>query len=525
MIRRIDLRRAPGAPGDRAEGAVDYRAAVPRAELRRRGGDPPDPADLEAVRDRGVEAVLEYTLQFDGVALDDVAGTARGAPAGARRARPGRPRRRSRSRYAGCARPARPSSSTTSRPSSDPAPVVTHRKVPMDRVGLYVPGGLAPLVSSVVMNVVPAQVAGVASIALASPPQREHGGLPDPTILAACALLGVDEVYAVGGAQAIAMFAYGAGPCRPGRPGHRPRQHLRRRRQAAAHGRVGIDSEAGTDRDRDARRRHRRRGVRRRRPDQPGRARPGGRQRAGDRRPSGWPTTSRPSWTSRSPRPGTPSGSAPRSPGPAVGHRAGRRPRPGPGRGRRLRRRAPRDPHPRRRGRRRPGPQRRRDLRRPVRRRSRLGDYCAGSNHVLPTGGLRLPLQRAVGARVPQVGPRRRLHPRGARRGRRPRRRPRRGRGPARPTARAVRVRLETGPERGDAFPPLREELRGLEPYGAPQLDVPVQLNVNENPYGPSAAAAADIARAVGEAADRPQPLPRPRVRRAARRAGGVPQR
>ena len=84
--------------------------------------------------------------------------------------------------------------------------------MPVDRVGLYVPGGLAPLVSSVLMNVVPAQVAGVSSIALASPPQQEFGGLPHPTILAACALLGIDEVYAVGGAQAIAMFAYGAGP-------------------------------------------------------------------------------------------------------------------------------------------------------------------------------------------------------------------------------------------------------------------------------------------------------------------------
>jgi histidinol dehydrogenase len=86
---------------------------------------------------------------------------------------------------------------------------VTQRLVPVRRVGVYVPGGLAPLVSSVMMNVVPAQVAGVTSLALASPPQREYGGLPHPTILAACALLGVDEVYAVGGAQAIAMFAFG----------------------------------------------------------------------------------------------------------------------------------------------------------------------------------------------------------------------------------------------------------------------------------------------------------------------------
>jgi len=90
---------------------------------------------------------------------------------------------------------------------------VTERWVPVDRVGLYVPGGLAVYPSSVVMNVVPAQLAGVGSLAVASPPQRENtgdfAGYPNPTILATCALLGVQEVYAVGGAQAVAMFAYG----------------------------------------------------------------------------------------------------------------------------------------------------------------------------------------------------------------------------------------------------------------------------------------------------------------------------
>ncbi len=87
---------------------------------------------------------------------------------------------------------------------------VVQRWIPVRRVGLYAPGGLAVYPSSVVMNVVPAQVAGVERIALASPPQAAFGGLPHPTILAACGLLGVEEVYAVGGAQAIAMFAYGA---------------------------------------------------------------------------------------------------------------------------------------------------------------------------------------------------------------------------------------------------------------------------------------------------------------------------
>jgi len=86
---------------------------------------------------------------------------------------------------------------------------VEERWVPVDRVGHYVPGGRAVYPSSVIMNVVPAQLAGVPSIALASPPQIENGGWPNPTILATCALLGIDEVYAIGGAQAIAAFAYG----------------------------------------------------------------------------------------------------------------------------------------------------------------------------------------------------------------------------------------------------------------------------------------------------------------------------
>ena len=94
-----------------------------------------------------------------------------------------------------------------------PGGTVTERWVPVDRVGLYVPGGLAVYPSSVVMNVVPAQEAGVGSLAVTSPPQRENvgvfAGYPNPTILATCALLGVDEVYAAGGAQAIAMLAYG----------------------------------------------------------------------------------------------------------------------------------------------------------------------------------------------------------------------------------------------------------------------------------------------------------------------------
>ncbi|MBE6481016.1 MAG: histidinol dehydrogenase [Actinomyces ruminicola] len=87
---------------------------------------------------------------------------------------------------------------------------VLQRWIPVRRVGLYAPGGLAVYPSSVVMNAVAAQVAGVEQIALASPPQPDFDGLPHPTVLAACALLGITEVYAAGGAQAIALFAYGA---------------------------------------------------------------------------------------------------------------------------------------------------------------------------------------------------------------------------------------------------------------------------------------------------------------------------
>lgn len=91
-----------------------------------------------------------------------------------------------------------------------PGAQVRQRWIPVRRVGLYVPGGLAVYPSSVIMNVVAAQEAGVGALAVASPPQQDHDGRPDPVVLATCALLGIDEVYAVGGAQAIAMLAYGA---------------------------------------------------------------------------------------------------------------------------------------------------------------------------------------------------------------------------------------------------------------------------------------------------------------------------
>lgn len=130
--------------------------------------------------------------------------------------------------------------------------VVSQNWVPVARVGLYVPGGLAVYPSSVIMNVVPALAAGVESIALASPPQKEFGGLPHPTILAAAALLGITEVYAIGGAQAIAAFAYGieaapAGPAlEPVDVVTGPGNIFVATAKRLVKGVVGIDSEAGT---------------------------------------------------------------------------------------------------------------------------------------------------------------------------------------------------------------------------------------------------------------------------------------
>lgn len=236
-LRRIDLRGA-------TPGSLDYRAVVPRADFDVEAAVPAVHAICEAVRERGVDAVLELGERFDGVALDDV----RVPPEAAARAlaeldpaiRAAIEESVRRLRVTSAAELEQDAVTDLAVGAR-----VTHRKVPVDRVGLYVPGGLAPLVSSVLMNVVPAQTAGVRSIALASPPQKDFGGSVHPTILAACALLGVEEVYAVGGAQAIAMFAYGAGPCRPVDLVTGPGNIYVAAAKRLVRGQVGIDSEAG----------------------------------------------------------------------------------------------------------------------------------------------------------------------------------------------------------------------------------------------------------------------------------------
>ncbi len=124
--------------------------------------------------------------------------------------------------------------------------LVTEKWIPVDRVGLYVPGGRAVYPSSVMMNVIPAQIAQVQSIAVASPPQKDFGGLPHPTILATCALLGITEVYAVGGAQAIALFGYGMKDvCQKCDLVTGPGNIYVAAAKRALRGVIGIDSEAG----------------------------------------------------------------------------------------------------------------------------------------------------------------------------------------------------------------------------------------------------------------------------------------
>jgi histidinol dehydrogenase len=211
MMRRVDVRGA-------ADGA-DFRSLVARATF-----DVDDAAAVvgpvcDAVRRGGYDAVVAQTERIDGVRLTEVAvGHDRLARA---------LRDLDADVRAGLVESTRRLRATCAAElpvdiESDPAPGarVLQRNVPVDRVGVYAPAAKAPLISSVVMNVVPAQVAGVREIALASPPLVEHGGLPHPGVLAAAELLGVHEVYAVGASVAFPMLAYGfddprAGCCRP----------------------------------------------------------------------------------------------------------------------------------------------------------------------------------------------------------------------------------------------------------------------------------------------------------------------
>lgn len=224
----------------------DYREIVPRAEFDVEAAVSVVAPVCDDIRDRGADALREYGERFDGVLPESfrvptemLARCAADLDPAVRAAF-----EESIDRRRIVADAERNPDSVVVEPA--PGAIVEVRSVPVSRVGLYVPGGLAPLASSVLMNVIPAQAAGVGSLAVASPPQPAHGGWPDPNILGLCHMLGIDEVYAVGGAQAIAMFAHGvAGVCDPVDMVTGPGNIYVVAAKRYLHGKVGIDSEAG----------------------------------------------------------------------------------------------------------------------------------------------------------------------------------------------------------------------------------------------------------------------------------------
>lgn len=238
MLTRIDLR-------DRDLTARELLEVVPRADLDVSHAVEIVTPIIEDVRERGADALREYAAKFDGVEIEHIR-----VP----RARIEAALESQDQEVIDALREAI-TRVRTFHEATVPPPVavevargaqLAQRWVPVGRVGLYVPGGLAVYPSSVVMNVVAAQAAGVPSIAVVTPPQREFGGEPHPTILAACALLGVDEVYAAGGAQAVAMLAYGATDlCDPVDIITGPGNVYVAAAKRAVNGVVGIDAEAG----------------------------------------------------------------------------------------------------------------------------------------------------------------------------------------------------------------------------------------------------------------------------------------
>ncbi|WP_250282234.1 histidinol dehydrogenase [Frankia sp. CiP1_Cm_nod2] len=237
MLRTLDLRGSLPSP-------PRVRGLLPRAALDVDAALAAVRPVCDDVRDRGDAAVLDAGERFDGVrppsvrvAADALAAALDGLDPRVRDALEEAIRR---TRLVHRAQRREPVTIDVA-----PGTRVTERWIPVQRVGLYVPGGRVAYPSSVVMNVVPAQEAGVASLALASPPQAEFGGLPHPVVLAAAALLGVEEVYAAGGAQAIAMFAHGTSSCPAVDVVTGPGNIYVTAAKRLLHGLVGVDAEAG----------------------------------------------------------------------------------------------------------------------------------------------------------------------------------------------------------------------------------------------------------------------------------------
>jgi histidinol dehydrogenase len=228
----------------------DPRGLLPRAQLDVSQAVERIRPVVEAVHQHGFSAIVEATERFDGVKLERLRVPAEAITRASESLDPDvraallESIKRARKVHADQRR-----SDVTTQVVAGGS--VTERWVPVARVGLYVPGGLAMYPSTVVMNVVPAQVAGVGSLVVASPPQVENGGLPDARVLAACALLGVDEVYSVGGAQAIAMLGYGSDGadegdrCEPVDVITGPGNIWVTAAKRLLRGTVGIDAEAG----------------------------------------------------------------------------------------------------------------------------------------------------------------------------------------------------------------------------------------------------------------------------------------
>ncbi len=243
MLNRTDLRGS-------VPSSAELRAVLPRADVDVDAVLHQVRPVVEAVRERGVDAVMEYTERFDKVRpafvrvpVAEIAASLDGLDPAVRAALE-ESIARARKVHAEQRR-------TDKSVQVVPGGTVTERWVPVARVGLYAPGGLAVYPSSVVMNVVPAQAAGVEAMVVCSPPQAEFGGLPHPTILAAAALLGVDEVWAVGGAQAVALLAYGGvdtdgGALEPVDLVTGPGNLYVTAAKRMLRGLIGIDAEAGT---------------------------------------------------------------------------------------------------------------------------------------------------------------------------------------------------------------------------------------------------------------------------------------
>jgi histidinol dehydrogenase len=239
MIQTIDLR-------GRTLSDADLLSLVPRSASTIGSAVEAVAAIIADVRARGSEALSEQAERFDGVRpprlrvpADELARAERDLDPAVRAALVeaiSRVRR-------GTAAQVPPETRTEIAPGA----TIVQRWRPVDRVGLYVPGGKAVYPSSVVMNAVAAQGAGVASIALASPPQQQFGGSVHPTILAAASLLGLDEVYAMGGAGAVGALAYGVPEIglEPVQVITGPGNLYVATAKRAVTGVVGIDSEAG----------------------------------------------------------------------------------------------------------------------------------------------------------------------------------------------------------------------------------------------------------------------------------------